>query len=232
MLETIKKNPMASITTLLAILSVSVSPLAFVASAATNYSFHFFAIFTIVPAALIFFLLIPISLFFRWRWLSQALIWGIVAGILGTFVMEIVRATGFRLFNGMPGSLPMLMGVLMTGRIMDGPNILSNVIGWSDHFFNGIGFATLYLLLIGRSQWWLGVVYALTIGTIFMLSPVMNIIGAGYFGQEFAPIRFPLTVYAAHFVYGFAVGFIAAKAPRLSPGIIPVAWQKLKIRKQ
>lgn len=232
MLEIIKKNPAIGIATLLAILSASVSPLAFVASAGTNYSFHFLAVFAVLPAAILFFLLIPISLFFRWRPLSHILLWGVLAGICGTFFMEIVRATGFRVFNGMPGSLPMLIGVQMTGRIMDGPDLLSNVIGWGDHFFNGIGFATLYLLLIGRSRWWLGVIYALAIATIFMLSPVMNIIGAGYFGQDFAPIRFPLTVYAAHLVYGISVGLTACKAPRLSAGLIPTAWRTMKALKK
>lgn len=225
MLETIKENPGLNIATLLAILSASVSPLAFVASAGTNYSFHFLALYAVLPAAILFLLLIPISLLFNWKPLSSSLMWGVAAGISGTFLMEIVRATGFRVFDGMPGSLPMLMGVQLTGRIMQGPDFLSNLIGWSDHFFNGIGFATLYLLLIGRSRWWLGVLYALVIATIFMLSPVMNIIGAGYFGQDFAPIRFPATVYAAHIAYGLMVGLVARKAPTVSKGLIMSVWE-------
>lgn len=119
----------------------------------------------------------------------------------------------------------------MTDRIMHGPNIISNMIGWGDHFFNGIGFAALYLILLGRVRWWWGVLYALVIATVFMLSPVMNIIGAGYFGQDFAPVRFPLTVYMAHLVYGIAVGVVAWRAPGIPAGIVPMLYQKVAMLK-
>ncbi|WIX32613.1 hypothetical protein QO259_17670 [Salinicola sp. JS01] len=215
----------------LAIMSASVSPLAFTISAGTNYSLDFLALYAVLPSVVVFFLLISISLSFNWRRLSYSLLWSIVAGVAGTLVMEVVRATGFRVFGGMPGSLPMLMGVLMTDRIMDGPNVLSNLIGWGDHFFNGIGFAALYLILLGRVRWWWGVLYALVIATVFMLSPVMNIIGAGYFGQDFAPVRFPLTVYMAHLVYGIVVGLVAWRAPSIPIGIVPKLYQKLVMLK-
>lgn len=45
-----------------------------------------------------------------------------------------------------------------------------------------------------------------------MVSPVMNIIGAGHFGQDFAPVKFSLTVYLAHITFGSMVGWLAQRS--------------------
>ncbi len=45
---------------------------------------------------------------------------GGLAGLLATFGLEAFRATSFHVFEGMPGDLPRLMGVLLTDRFMLG----------------------------------------------------------------------------------------------------------------
>ncbi|MDE2496062.1 MAG: hypothetical protein KGL97_19365, partial [Alphaproteobacteria bacterium] len=94
-----------------------------------------------------------------------------------------------------------------------------------------IGFAFIYFAVVGRQRWWAGALYALVIATVFMLSPVMNIIGAGAFGQDFAPVKFPLTVYLAHLVYGIAVGWIGQRAAATPSNIVHdiIGWPQRAI---
>lgn len=213
-----------ALTTLVALAAASVSPLAFDWSATGAATLHTLGVQAILPAFVVWCLLIGIAPSLRWKRIAAAGLLAIVAGVLGTAVMEVVRATGFRLFNAMPGSMPMLIGVLLTDRFMDGPNWLSNLLGWGDHLWNGIGFAFIYFAVLGRQRWWVGALYALVIATIFMLGPVMNIIGAGTFGQDFAPVKFPLTVYLAHLVYGIAVGWVGQRAAATPLGIFHDAF--------
>lgn len=201
-----------ALATLVALAAASVSPLAFDWSATGAMTLHALGINAILPAFVVWCLLIGVAPSRGWKRLAAAGRLAITAGLLGTAVMEVVRATGFRVFNAMPGSMPMLIGVQLTDRFMDGPNWLSNLLGWGDHFWNGIGFAFIYFAVFGRPRWWGGALYALVIATIFMLGPVMNMIGAGAFGQDFAPVKFPLTVYFAHLVYGIAVGWVGQRA--------------------
>lgn len=205
------------IATAVALVAASVSPLAFDAAAGSAMSLHELGKFAVLPALLIWVALIIMAIVLGWRRLAAAGPIAIVAGIGGTAAMEVVRATGFRVFDAMPGSMPQLIGVLLADQFMQGPNLASNLLGWGDHIWNGIGFAFIYISLIGRGRWWLGVVYATIIATIFMLGPVMNIIGAGPFGQDFAPIMFPLTVYLAHVAYGTIFGLIVQHS-RQAPG--------------
>ncbi|MDA3914063.1 hypothetical protein [Oleiagrimonas sp.] len=200
--------------TLLALAAASVSPLAFTWSATGAITMHRLGIIAIAPAALLWLAILALAALMGWKRLAWSGGIALAAGVLGTMAMEVVRVIGFREFQAMPGSLPMLIGVQLTDRFMDGPNLMSNLIGWADHAWNGIGFAFIYITLFGRMRWWVGTIYALGIATIFMLSPVMDIIGAGTFGQDFAPVLFPVTVYLAHIAYGSTVGWVVQRSPR------------------
>ena len=207
-------NNRNTIVMLVALMAASISPLAFTLSATGMYTFHWLGIYAILPAVIIWFSILAYSAIAPNKQLMNIMILSIIAGIIGTIAMEIVRSIGFSYFNAMPGDLPMLMGVKLTNQFMVGPNWWSNLIGWSDHFWNGIGFTFIYLVLFGKGKWWLATLYSITVATTFMLSPVMNILGVGYFGQEFAPIAFPLTVYLAHIAWGTTFGLIAQKSTK------------------
>lgn len=140
--------------------------------------------------------------------LLRAVAVGAVAGIVGTGGLELVREIGFRQFHSMPGDIAMLMGVLLTNRIMDGPDTTSNLAGWADHVWNGAMFGVIFAVLVGgfprlrRGVAVLaGIGYGLLLGTGFLLSPVPVAIGAGRFGADFGP-RFAVTVYLAHALFG------------------------------
>lgn len=194
----------------LGLAAASVSPLALDISATGVIAFHTLAIEAIAPAILVWVACYAASRATGMTEIAGAFRVAIPAGILGTIALEIIRVIGFRGFAAMPGSMPMLMGVLMTDRFMQGPDLLSNLLGWGDHILvNGVGFAFIYVTMLGRQKWFIGTLFGVVVGTIFMLGPMMDIIGAGRFGEDYAPIAFPLTVYLAHICFGSTIGFIS-----------------------
>lgn len=199
-----------------------VSPLMFVATAAGLGSMHFFAEYALLPALFAVLLITGIAAWQCWG-LVRGIAIACVAGPMAGVGLDIVRAIGFRAFGTMPGSMPMLMGVLITNRTALGPDVWSNLIGWGDHILvNGISFALVYVLLFGRPRWWWAVPYAWLIGTIFMLSPDMTMLGdIGPFGLAMGS-GFAITVYLAHTVYGTVLGVIVARWGRLE---LPI-WRR------
>ncbi len=202
--------------TLVVLAAASVSPLIFVASAAGYSSMHALGLHALIPALAVWFVIAGTARVARWDRLRRGLRAGFWAGIAATVSLEIVRIIGFRVFDSMPGSMPELMGVLLTNHFMQGPSAWSNLVGWGDHFTNGIGFATIYVLIFGRPRAWKALPYALTIAVIFMSSPVVRVMGAGYFGADYDP-GFVVTVLLAHVAFGLAVGTVVA-ASRAQPG--------------
>lgn len=156
-----------------------------------------------------------------WRGLWRTLLVGLVVGIAATAGLELVRVVGFRAFHSMPGSMPMLMGVLLTNRIMVGPDLASNLLGWADHVYNGVAFVLIYLLLFGRRQPWLAFPYALLVGTGFLVSPVPKALGAGFFGAALGA-KFAITVYLAHILFGTMLFLGVRRARRLGVPLLPL----------
>jgi len=107
----------------------------------------------------------------------------------------------------MPGDMPKLLGVLLLNRFALGPNALSNLAGWSYHFWNGAAFGIIYSILAGKGRIWMGIIYALLIATGFMMSPAVVAMGVGHFGINFG-WGFPLTVILAHLAFGSLLGWV------------------------
>ncbi len=148
-------------------------------------------------------------------------IWvGAAAGVVATIGLEIVRITSFRL-GGMPGDLPRLMGVLLTDRFMYGPSLLSDVLGWAYHFWNGAVFAMVFVVPLGRRPlgWFIG--YGILIGVGLLASPVVTSMGIGPFGAKMPSM--PLTVIAAHIVYGSMVGAFYRRWSLPARAAVPVS---------
>jgi len=192
--------------------AVSVSPLMFTVSSAGYSSMNWLGLHALLPAVIAVAIVWGLAMIRGWQRLARGVPTALVAGMLATVGLEIVRLIGFRLFDAMPGSMPELMGVKLLDQFMTGPTTLSNLTGWGDHFWNGFSFAIIYILIFGRRAWWIGTLYALGIGTIFMISPVMSGIGAGLFGQAYAPVAFPLTVYIAHITFGTVLGTVVGRS--------------------
>jgi hypothetical protein len=138
--------------------------------------------------------------------LLNRIVAGAGAGLLATAGLEVVRSISFH-YGGMPGNLPELLGVLLTNRIMDGPNVFSDLLGWGYHFWNGLCFGVIYTVLLGRRRTWVGLGYGMLIGLVFLLSPAVRSQGIGFMGKDMPAM--PLTVAIAHGVFGTILGFLA-----------------------
>jgi hypothetical protein len=191
-----------------------------------NASFETLILYVALPAFGLLVLVSAASAAAGFRRVVRAVLLGAAFGALATLALELVRNLGFYEFNSMPGQLPELMGVLMTGRIMDGPDLLSNVLGWADHFWNGATLGITFALLFGgaprgRSHWHgagIGALFGLAVGTGFLLSPVSRATGAGIFGSIFG-MKYVWTVYLAHLAFGASLG---ALVHRFGRGLEPV----------
>lgn len=128
---------------------------------------------------------------------------GAAAGLVATVALEAIRIPSFRLFQGMPGSMPELLGVLITNRFMEGPSLGSDVLGWAYHFWNGACFGMIFAIAFGRRArvWYLA--YAGGIGLGFLLSPAVQSMGIGFMG--FAMPAMPVTVAVAHAAFGLTL---------------------------
>jgi len=138
--------------------------------------------------------------------LSNRILKGALAGLVATVGLEIVRLIGFKL-GWMPGDMPKLLGVLITNRFMKGPSTWSNFLGYAYHFWNGATFGIIFAVLFGRKPIWWALIYALLIGTGFLLSPAVNAMGVGFMGSNFPGMI--EVVYAAHIVFGLILGYLA-----------------------
>jgi hypothetical protein len=107
----------------------------------------------------------------------------------------------------------------VTNSIGQGPSAWTDLAGWAFHFWNGISFAGIYILLVGRRCPWLAVLYGLTIGTIFLISPATTATGAGVFGLSFG-VGMLITVYIAHFVFGSLLGLLAVRSSQVGDWIL------------
>jgi hypothetical protein len=159
--------------------------------------------------------------------LSNRILAGAAAGFIATFGLEVVRATSFHVFAGMPGDLPRLLGVLLTDRFMLGPSLLSDVLGWTYHFWNGAAFGIICAVLVGRGTILLGVVYGELIGIGFLASPAVSSLGIGFFGREMPSM--PVTVILAHLVYGAILGLLIRRWVQADGGLfklIAILWRR------
>ena len=196
--------------TVLALLAGAVSPNLFVVAQAGYAKLSHLAVVFLIPSIILLGIVILAVKTSGYRNLGRQIYIGLLAGILATLGLEIVREIGFRL-GGMPGEMPQLMGVLMLDRFAIGPNWLSNLVGWAYHFWNGASFGLIYSLLLGRPPSWSGPVFGILIGVGLMVSPVVVAMGVGIFGSQFG-IGFPITVILAHIAFGLVLGnFVVRK---------------------
>lgn len=186
----------------------AIGPNIFPAAQAGYGTLHVLAIRLLLPSILALAVLVVI---FRKGQpeLSRTIMLGAVAGALATISLEVVRLLGFH-FEFMPGNLPRLMGVLLLDRFAEGPSFLSDLAGWTYHFWNGAAFGILYAIMFGARRRWVGALYGMALGVVFMLSPVVASLGVGFFGLQFS-YGFPITVLLAHLAFGWILGLLAQK---------------------
>jgi hypothetical protein len=186
--------------------AASVGPLIFPAAQAGYGTMAQSAKQFLLPAFAVLIVVVILS----WRSLpaiGRSIVLGALAGAIATVGLEIVRIAGFKM-GYMPGNLPRLMGVLLLDRFALGPSLASDFAGWAYHFWNGASFGIIYVLVFGTGRRWLGLLFGIVAGVGFLLSPVVLSLGVGYFGLQFSA-GFPITVLAAHAVFGLLLGALA-----------------------
>ena len=212
----------------IALLAAGVSPNLFVISQAGYAQLSDLAVSFLLPSIAILIIVFLLSYLPGLGDFNRQLKIGFAAGLIGTIGLEIVREVGFHL-GGMPGDLPKLMGVLLMNQFASGPDTISNIAGWSYHFWNGAAFGIIYSIILGKGKIWAGTLYGILVGIGFMMSPVVVALGVGYFGVDFG-WGFPVTVTIAHIAFGTIVGWLVFKWSDSSSGFIVTVKQLIQKR--
>ncbi len=155
-------------------------------------------------------------------------IWtGVWVGAVSTAALDVIRLTGFSL-GWMPGNMPRMFGVLILDRMALGPSHLSDIIGGLYHYWVSACFGLTYTLLIGRTRWWGGLIWALIIEVGMMTTPPMVVaMDTGYFGVKFGFGLLGVSL-TAHIVYGLVLGWLLERYTRHHGGIVPLVKETLK----
>lgn len=158
----------------------------------------------VVPALLV---LLGITVYAHRRYprLFNRIVWGLVAGLVATVGLELIRLPGV-LGGAFPGDMPAMFGQMISGQ--QGATAL--LAGYSYHFLNGATFALMYTLLFGKARWYWGVAWGLFFEFGMMISPPV-LMAAGAFGvRGFWPELFVVT-FAAHVIFGAIFGLLAER---------------------
>lgn len=193
---------------LLALAAAGVSPNLFWIAQAGYAPLSTLGTHVLVPAAVALVVVLIVALARHRTRLSNRIIAGAAAGVIATVGLEVIRFTSFRL-GGMPGSMPELLGVLMLNRFMAGPSLLSNIVGWAYHFWNGVSFGIVFAVVFGRKPLVWALVYAEFVGLGFLISPAVTAMGIGFMGLNMPAM--PITVVIAHTVYGVILGLLCRR---------------------
>ena len=189
----------------LALLMSAVAPNIFPAAQAGIAKMSILGVRLLMPSIIILGIVLVFAYVRGHRRLVNRLFAGGAAGFLATAGLEVVRITSFH-FGGMPGDMPRLLGVLLMDRFMLGPSPLSDFLGYTYHFWNGICFGIIFAVLVGRKPVPWAVVYAELIGVGFLLSPAVKALGIGFMGAQMPSM--PATIVLAHLVFGLLLGIL------------------------
>ncbi len=191
-----------------ALAAAGVSPNLFWVAQAGYAKLSTLAAWVLLPSIVVVFGVLWIASMSGERRLVNRMIAGGLAGGIATIALEIVRIAGFHL-GQMPGSMPELAGVLLLNRFMLGPSLLSNIVGWSYHFWNGIAFGLIFAVVFGRKPFWAALGYGLFMAGGFLVSPAVTALGIGFMGHKMPGM--PVTVVLAHLAYATVLGLLVRR---------------------
>lgn len=133
---------------------------------------------------------------------ADLLLTGAFAGLIGTFAYDISRVPfhllGQRIFAPISA-----YGVWIADANMS--SSITEVIGWSYHFWNGIMFGIMYAMFMTNRAWWWAIIWGCLLETIAFVSP---------FGRIFGLWGNPVAVgiaYLGHIAYGIPLGMMIQK---------------------
>jgi len=139
---------------------------------------------------------------------------GIWGGLLGTLGYDLVRVplhlAGFRVFAPIQA-----YGVWLLDA--DRSSAASELVGWLYHFSNGISFGIMYALWMGRRHWAWALLWGVSLEAIVLSTPFARIFHMQGNVQAIA------IAYAAHLAYGFPLGWVVARRPRVTAPALALA---------
>ena len=201
-----RKSMEEIILSLFALAAAAVSPNVFPAAQAGLADMPVLARRVLIPSVVLLAAVVFVAVVRRHSRLVRRLTVGAGAGLVATVALELVRMISFHL-GGMPGDMPKLLGVLLTGRFMLGPTLWSNAIGYIYHYWNGISFGIIFAVLLGRRPWPWTVGYSTLIGLGFLAGPDVKAMGVGFMAMQRPSMI--VTVVIAHIAYGIILGMIS-----------------------
>jgi hypothetical protein len=149
--------------------------------------------------------------------LHERLVSGCWAGLVATFFYDVVRVP-----VAMAG-VPVFKAISYFGTVFLGqpsPTLTSEIVGWSYHLSNGVGFALMYALCMARPLWWTAVLWGLTLEGVMLLTPYAEV-----FGYRISRQFLGMTV-GAHVAYG--LGLWAALKFRAARMVSVAEWPWLR----
>ena len=137
--------------------------------------------------------------------LRSDVITGCWTGLVAAFAYDLFRIpfvlSGMPLFKVFPAFGASITGLAET-------TAAAQAAGWLYHFSNGASFGVMYVILLGRKRWPLGVVWALGIETGLLLSPY-----AKFFGID-PGAKFIVVTVLAHAIFGLVLGVLCRATVR------------------
>lgn len=154
-------------------------------------------------------------------------IWaGLWVGAAATAALDVPRLLDFKL-NLLSANLPRMFGVLILNTMSTGPTPVSDLIGYSYHYWISASFGLTYSLLIGRTRWWGGLICGLIIEVGMMTTPPMVIaMDTGYFGLKLGHGLLNGVFIGSlipHIVYGVTLGVLLERYLRHRGAIFELA---------
>jgi hypothetical protein len=196
---------------------------------------QFFTFAILIPATIVL-----VGLAFVDRFRGDGLLWrgmviGAAAGFLAAcaydifripFVVAAIDQVGpdwvrLPLFKVFPRFGAMILNEPFDAAKTDSQfTLMAHLIGWVYHFSNGIMFGIMYMALIGDASkrsllWAVALATALELGMLF--TPYVS-----YFGIHMTA-KFVIVTFAAHAVFGVALGLLAKWFAKLWPAGRPIA---------
>ena len=111
------------------------------------------------------------------------------------------------LFKVFPRFGAMILGEPFDAATTDSEfTLLAHLVGWAYHLSNGVTFGVMYVALVGdvsRRSWAWAVLFATGLELAMLLTPYPS-----YFGLPMT-VRFVIVTFAAHGIFGVALGLIA-----------------------
>jgi hypothetical protein len=136
---------------------------------------------------------------------------GAIGGVLGTLGYDIIRVpfalAGQRLFAPIDS-----YGLLIADAV--GSSGYTSTLGWLYHLSNGVTFGVAYAAIAARRHWAWGILWGLGLESVAVFGPFA---GRYAIAGQVVPIAI---AYAAHVFYGYPLGVVVQRMPRLAPGAV------------